>query len=54
MMGTRQKLRGGCEWDVVTDWRKYCCYLKKPGVASSIKRQMRRRRRRERVDADEC
>ena len=46
MMGTRQKLRGGDEWDVLCA-RDLYCYLRRPGVASRIKRAMRRRRRRE-------
>jgi hypothetical protein len=51
-MGTRQKLKMGAEWDVVTSWRHHLCYLcNRAGATSSIKRQMRRRARRERKAA---
>lgn len=35
------------EQDVVTGWRRYLCYMQHAGVVSGIKRQMRRRERRE-------
>lgn len=35
------------EKDVVTRWRYLLCYMKRAGVTSGIKRQMRRRERRE-------
>lgn len=44
MMGHRQELKGGDEWDVLYGRRHYC-YLHRAGVASSIKRKMRRRDR---------
>ena len=33
------------EYDVVTGWRRYLCYMKRAGVVSAIKRRMRRRER---------
>lgn len=33
------------EWDVVTNWRRYICYMQRAGVTSAIKRRMRRRER---------
>jgi hypothetical protein len=47
-MGTRQKLKSGDEFDVLYA-RKWYCYLKRAGIASKIKRQMRRRRRHDKV-----
>lgn len=47
MMGTRQLLKGGAEYDVVTRWRRVLCYTTRAGVCRKIKRQMARRRRRE-------
>lgn len=39
----------GAEHDAVSRWgRKYLCFLQRAGVRSGIKRQMRRRERRER------
>lgn len=46
MMGHRQKLKDGFEWDVLFG-RKHYCYLQRAGAASSIKRRMRRRDRRD-------
>lgn len=46
MMGHRQKLKDGAEWDVLFG-RQYYCYLQRAGATSSIKRQMRRRDRRD-------
>ena len=43
-MGTKQKIKNGAEDDVLFG-KKWYCYLTKPGVASSIKRAMRRRER---------
>ena len=47
MMGHRQKLKGGDEWDAVCGWRNIHCYLNRPGVAHSLKKKMSRRARRE-------
>lgn len=33
------------EYDVVTGWRHYLCYMQRAGVVSKIKRRMRRRER---------
>jgi hypothetical protein len=33
------------EYDTVTYWRRYLCYLARPGATDRIKRRMRRRER---------
>lgn len=33
------------EWDVVTGWRRWLCYMQRAGVTAGIKRRMRRRER---------
>lgn len=43
-MGRRQAKQSD-EYDVVTDWRRFLCYMKRAGVVSKIKRRMRRRER---------
>lgn len=53
----KQKLINGEEQDVVGGGRGYYTYLQRAGVASRIKRAMRRRRRREgkqQVPAEVC
>jgi len=45
MMGRRQKLKGGDEWDVVSKWRKILVYCSRPGVTKTIKKKMNRRDR---------
>ena len=47
MMGRKQKLKGGDEYDVVCGWRGWYCYLKRAGVCKAIKRKMNNRARRE-------
>ena len=47
MMGRKQKLKGGDEYDVVCGWRGGYCYLKRAGVCKAIKRKMNRRSRHE-------
>lgn len=47
MMGRKQKLKGGDEYDVVCGWRGWYCYLKRAGVCKAIKRKMNKRARRE-------
>jgi hypothetical protein len=42
----KQTLKTAAEYDLIFG-RKAYCYLTKAGVTSSIKRQLRRRRRRE-------
>ena len=44
MMGHREKMVCGDEFDVVYARRWYCC-LQKPGVCRSIKRKLSRRAR---------
>jgi len=40
-------LKGGAEWDALTNAKKLYCYLKKSGVAKSIKRGYNKRFRQE-------
>jgi len=47
MMGHREPLKGGAEWDVLTGWRKVYAYTDKPGVCKSIKRGYNKRIRRQ-------
>lgn len=51
--GRRQKIKSGCEWDVIGSWRKYYCYLARPGIKKAIRKQLNRRIRREKIDFDE-
>lgn len=37
--------KSGDEYDAVGPWKKYYCYLARPGVSKNIKRGMRRRAR---------
>jgi hypothetical protein len=45
MMGRKQKLKGGDEYDVVSSWRKVMCYLQRAGATKSIKKKMNKRAR---------
>lgn len=45
--GRRQKLKSGGECDIIGSWRKFYCYLKKPGVVKKIKRKLNKRWRQE-------
>ncbi len=45
MMGHKQKLNSGDEYDVVSRWRKLLCYCQRAGVTSKIKRKLNRRDR---------
>jgi len=47
MMGHKEKLKDGAEYDVVTGWRNVMCYTSRAGVCKKIKKQMNRRIRRE-------
>ena len=47
MMGRKQTLKGGDEYDVVGSWRKLYCYLQRAGVVKSIKKKMNKRARQE-------
>ncbi len=42
-----RKITNGVEQDVFTGWRRLYCYTKRAGVCSRIKRNARRRERRE-------
>ena len=45
MMGRKQKLKGGDEFDVVGGWRRWYCYLQRAGAAKTIKKKMNKRAR---------
>ena len=47
MMGRKQTLKGGDEYDVVAGMRRWYCYLQRAGVAKSIKKKMNKRSRRD-------
>ena len=56
MMGRKQTLKGGDEYDLVSNWRKLYCYLQRAGVAKSIKKKMNKRARKDvkrKLDAGE-
>jgi hypothetical protein len=50
MMGHKQRLISGAEYDAFTGWRHLCCYLQRAGVRAGIKRQARRRERHQAKD----
>jgi len=43
----KRLIKGAAEEDTFTSWRRVYCYLQRAGVASKIKRQARRRERRQ-------
>lgn len=43
----KRRIITDAEQDVHTHWRRYYCYLQRAGATSKIKRQTRRRERRE-------
>tara|TARA_R110000744_G_scaffold11441_5_gene34659 strand:+ start:369 stop:563 length:195 start_codon:yes stop_codon:yes gene_type:complete len=45
MMGRKQKLKGGDEYDVLGGWRRWHCYLQRAGAVKTIKKKMNRRDR---------
>lgn len=47
MMGHREKLKGGNEYDALTKARKRYKYLEKPGVSHWVKKHFSRRVRKE-------
>lgn len=47
----KRRTKTAAEVDTVTRWRRVMCYLQRPGVTSGIKRQIRRRERREAKEA---
>ena len=47
MMGRKQTLKGGDEYDVVSRWRKLYCYLQRAGACKSVKKKLNKRARRE-------
>lgn len=42
----RIPLSGGLEYDILTGWRKWYCYTKKPGICKFAKNKYNRRLRR--------
>ena len=46
MMGHKEILKDGGEYDVVSRWRKVLCYTQRAGVCKKIKKQINRRVRR--------
>jgi len=47
MMGHREKLKSGDEWDVVSNWRKVLCSTQRAGVCKSVKTKLNRRARKD-------
>ena len=47
MMGHREPLKGGDEYDVFTGWRKVLKYTSRAGVCRWVKAKFNRRMRRE-------
>ena len=45
MMGRKQKLKGGDEYDVVGGWRRWYSYLQRAGPVKAIKKKMNKRDR---------
>ena len=45
MMGTRQRLKGGMEYDVIYARKQYCYLINKPKLVKYAKRRMAKRRR---------
>lgn len=43
----KRRIKGWAEEDAYTVWRKWYCYLQRPGVVKSIKRNTHKRERRE-------
>jgi hypothetical protein len=46
MMGHREPVKTGDEYDLITRWRRVLCYMKRPGVCKRIKAGINRRLRR--------
>ena len=47
MMGNKQKLKSGIEYDVIYDRGLYCYLVNRPHLIKWTKRQLSKRRRRE-------
>lgn len=43
----RRAIKGWMEQDAYTDWRKYLCYMQRPGMVKKVKRYTHKRERRE-------
>ena len=41
------KMKGGAEWDALTDAKGFYCYLSRPGVSASIKKGYNKRFRKQ-------
>ena len=47
MMGNKQVMKGGDEWEVVTGWRKVMKWCAKAGKKKEVRKKMSKRSRRE-------
>jgi hypothetical protein len=43
----RRPAKHSDEYDVVTGWRHFLCYMQRAGVTSAVKKRMNRRERRQ-------
>ena len=43
----KRTMKNGDEYDAYSKWRKYYCYLQRPGVVKKIKRRTHKRERQE-------
>lgn len=50
MMGNRQTIKSGDEYDVVSGWRKVMKWCDKPGVKKEVRKRLSKRARRESKD----
>jgi len=50
MMGNKQVLKGGDEWDVVTGWRKVLKSMGRPGKKKEVRKRLSKRARKEAKD----
>lgn len=44
---TKRIIKNGDEQDAYTGWKKYLCYLQRPGAVKKIKKRTHKRERRE-------
>lgn len=47
MMGHKEKLKNAAEYDLVTNWRYFLCYMHNTSAPHKIKKQLSRRNRRQ-------
>ena len=43
MMGHREQLKRGDEYDVIGSWRRLYCWTQRAGAVAGVKRRLRRR-----------